>query len=955
MFMLFLLCCAMLPAVPATVPMTVIVQDQNGQAIPKAKVSAFYTIGHGAKAYRSWFNGTTDPLGIATVKRPADLSELKVSVTVDGYATVYRKWDVQLPNDLRAIPMLQQFQLPRLTTIGGRVVDAKGRGVANVLIELMAQPENKTETLGQGVEVAPVYLNKMMRTALSTNAQGYWVCDLIPDVPIEVSLKLSHHDFIPDREFIDNRLREPGITNEQLRAGKAILKMKRGATLSGTITDPKGQPIPKAFIVFNDKYEVYRVTSHTSADAQGNYELKQLMPGRRPITVIAKGFAPEQKFIDVKAGQQKLDFKLQPGKSLKLKFVDQAAKPVAVKLKVISWRDGQSLRSPSRADNGIPNQADDNGFYEWNGAPADALRFQAEAKEYQQTEFTIIADGTLQTIVIRRTPIVTGTVIDATTGKPIEKFKVLEVSEYSSSYTGVDRYGFSDKEINYLKDGKFTIKLSDGVRDHSIMIEAPGYRTALSPPHLVANGITEVTFPMIAGPPVAGRILSLDGKPCSNIKIGLGTRVDNLTFKLDILSFTVKTDAQGRFHFPAQSEPFMLFAETQQGFIHRRFEPDAKVGDLVVEPGITITGTLRHNGKPLRNHSVSADSSSFDEEKTEPFVMLHDSTDTDAEGEFELHLPALDYARLNYDLPQADGSNRAGRGSIPFLTHPGGRYHFDIGKTGANLVGKLDVAQSRFKNLDFQRSRVMLVSRQPEVPYPPEWADDDYDLADDGQDALTYNRRLALHRGINLQPSETGSFSMPLVPAGDYWLTVELNHTEVNARSIVPVATSVVPITVSTKQANDKETVKLPKLMVKVPPALPLGQPLPELKLKDANGKTINLSRYRGQALLLHAWHSDTAKNPLDFAQLRQLRKQVPDAELAIIGLNFDWQPSDALKVIADESLNWPQALNGYDNDLILARMLRIGTVPYYFLLDREGKLIYNGSDIATVRAKLLK
>ena len=787
---------------PPSVPMKLTVVDRNNQPIAGASIRVTTDSGEGNNFKRNSVVVQTNIDGFVIVDRLQTLTEISVTVGKQDFATVYRSWKPDRLKRGNDIPNRFTLKLPRAISIGGRIVNAKGDGIAGATVEALLDSKMQGDPLGDGVHVSSIIGWKAGAT--QTNQAGYWFYDTVPDVPADYRLKISHPDYISDETSWGMALKQ-GITTEQLRSGKNSVVMKQGAKVTGTIRRPDSTLATQALIVFDDSPHGPPSTWSVGIDKQGQYELPTLPLGRQPITVIAQGFSPDKQFVDLKVGPRKVDFKLKPGKSLKLKFVDQDGNPVHTYLSIRSWRSGEALLPPGRSITGIPKQSDDKGVYEWSWAPEETIRFRAEANDHQMTDFSVVADGTLQTILIRRIPLIRGTVLDTTTGKPIEKFKVIRISEFGPGNPSVDRRGEYGNVIKYLNDGQFTIQLHRSDVDHSIMIEAPGYRTTLSPPHLVAENISEVTFPMVPAPPVTGRILNLDGKPAANVKIGLGTTVQDVTSRLEDDDLTVKTDAQGRFQFPAQSEPFMLFAETKQGFIEQRFEPDAKVGDLIVERGITVAGTLQHNGEPLRNNYVNVSPIHVEGENVKPNVEFRYSIATDAEGAFEFHIPSFDYAELRYGLPNETNGLRFGMASIPFSTMPGGVYRFDIGKKGAHLVGQLELAKSQLKNLDFKSSTLMLISRQPEMPYPPEWNRDTTDIAENGQATLTSNRLHRLHRTIELQPLANGKFRIPSIPAGTYWLTVRLNQADI---------TTIVPVTISAEQANKQAKVKLPKIVV---------------------------------------------------------------------------------------------------------------------------------------------
>ena len=76
---------------------------------------------------------------------------------------------------------------------------------------------------------------------------------------------------------------------------------------------------------------------------------------------------PAIRKVEIKQGMTPFDFRLEPGKELKIRFVDTAGKPIpGVYVMIDKWRGGESLynhRHPNVLNTQIPNQADENGLY----------------------------------------------------------------------------------------------------------------------------------------------------------------------------------------------------------------------------------------------------------------------------------------------------------------------------------------------------------------------------------------------------------------------------------------------------------------------------------------------------------------------------------------------------------------------------------------------------------------
>ena len=121
-----------------------------------------------------------------------------------------------------------------------------------------------------------------------------------------------------------------------------------------------------------------------------------------------------------------------------------------------------------------------------------------------------------------------------------------------------------------------------------------------------------------------------------------------------------------------------------------------------------------------------------------------------------------------------------------------------------------------------------------------------------------------------------------------------------------------------------------------------VGQIAPDLELQTPAGKTLRISDFRGQYLLLDFWASWCGpcreENPNLVAQYAKYK----DLGFEILGISLDGatQKDKWVKAIADDGLSWPQVsdLKGWDSHA--AKRYGINSIPASFLLDPNGKII---------------
>jgi hypothetical protein len=184
------------------------------------------------------------------------------------------------------------------------------------------------------------------------------------------------------------------VTLASLREQKGAIVMYRGIALMGTITNLDEKPVAGAVVAWGD--DPYGQTSsvlfrlEVRTDEKGVYKLPPLPPLTMTVTVMAEGFSPDLRKVTVSREDPKADFKLKPGKKLRIKFVDGAGKPIPqVYVGIESWRGYKSLYNqvhPNVLDTKIPSQADKNGVYEWTWAPGDSVFYNFGKEGYEQIE-----------------------------------------------------------------------------------------------------------------------------------------------------------------------------------------------------------------------------------------------------------------------------------------------------------------------------------------------------------------------------------------------------------------------------------------------------------------------------------------------------------------------------------------------------------------------------------------
>lgn len=110
---------------------------------------------------------------------------------------------------------------------------------------------------------------------------------------------------------------------------------------------------------------------------------------------------------------------------------------------------------------------------------------------------------------------------------------------------------------------------------------------------------------------------------------------------------------------------------------------------------------------------------------------------------------------------------------------------------------------------------------------------------------------------------------------------------------------------------------------------------LPELNLKDINGRRIRLSQYRGKVVLLNFWATWCPPCRAEIPDLVRLQRDYRSHGLRVIGVTYPPQKLSEVRQFAQKSrINYPVALGTKETKL---RFTSSETMPMTFVIGRDG------------------
>jgi hypothetical protein len=218
----------------------------------------------------------TDDRGQVRFELPEGMCIIRFWARAKGYVPLFAGWE-EKDDPERSLPGEYTFRLKPGTVIGGIIRSQDGRPIqgAKVEVELTRGGER------DGRSGPDTWLAEGSGTPI-TDAEGRWTLGNVPPGDdVQVKLKFSHPDYISD---LNGTLQEEqGVGMAALRARTATITMRGGLRVTGTVTDPRGQPVAGAVVVRGDQPYWEPGSQEVRTDDKGVYRMPPLPPrdGRR--------------------------------------------------------------------------------------------------------------------------------------------------------------------------------------------------------------------------------------------------------------------------------------------------------------------------------------------------------------------------------------------------------------------------------------------------------------------------------------------------------------------------------------------------------------------------------------------------------------------------------------------------------------------------------------------------
>ena len=623
--------------------------------------------------------------------------------------------------------------LPTPKPIGGRIVDHEGEGIKGATVFVIAP--------SHGQRVSP----RIWDFPCKTDAEGKWTCPITPPNVSRIALRLEHPDYISDQTY-GQTAGNPSVID--LQSQTEVLVMRKGASVSGSVTGPDGKPVFKA-AVYQGSDRHGSNYPETETDEDGKFTFANCPDGPMVLTIVAKDLAPELVEIHVRKDfPEPVDVELKRGKTLTIKVVDPDGKPIPEAwIPIDGWRTHRSL-----ADAELPSRTDKNGVFVWKNAPEDEVKCAILVKDYldhRKEKFTAREEPYIIKKV--RPLVISGTVVDAESGKPLEEFKMTPVGHFTSAGTPNRRHTVDGR------NGKYEFKFTYPKPGHSVLIEAVGYKSQESTVFKPHDGNVTFDFKLEKGLGISATVVSADGNPVPGAVVtlndgkrrSLNIRGDRVQSLQDFASAT--TSADGSFSLAPLKEKWSLVVCHDLGFAQVDDESFQPGQTLTLSPWASIAGKdLKSIGskKPVLLNLVGLKTSGYS-------VYYQTTVKPDGSFEFGKVPPGIVY-KLDLSVPISERSSR----TIPIgrvSAVAGERQQILLGRHGRDVFGKLDFEGRRLQAYGYAKMKL------PRLSYP-----EGYDGWDEARQQEWRTQWNATEEGMRYQSDRIFEHAVLIEPNNDF-------------------------------------------------------------------------------------------------------------------------------------------------------------------------------------------
>jgi hypothetical protein len=871
---------------------------------------------------KSW-EDKTDSQGRCRIRLPDfQIRTLRVYPQKEGFVSLRVFWqgDPTPPE----IPKTFTVAMEPGTTIGGIVQNEQGEPIEAVTVSVYYHKDDPEAAENARVNIA---LDKV-----KTDKAGRWQFDRMPAQidKNELRIFLQHPDYLSDNlvpGFIPMPLaQQPTITD--LQDLSSVMVMKMGAPVTGRVIDKQGNPIAGARIYEGDTYWYRSKEPFAKTDSQGNFRSNptNTKPGRTTLTVQASGYAPDLKVVTIKPGLALLEFRLGPGRVIQGKVVDQAGKPIAgAFINARTWREQRHRLN-------LQAKTDADGSFKITDAPNDEVSFDIDKQGYMMRENYPMEPGKGEyTITLRPLLKVHGKVLDAKTGKPIDKFTVTNGFDHEDGRAPQ----WDTFTVRTFTGGQYEFEYMQEIFTYRLRIDAEGYQSAMSDcirPSEISESQVVLDFKLDKAAAVEGVVLSPDGTPLSKAEVVIAThwvRIQNgqVDSRSSEYNRILRTGSAGKFRFDPPVEPYLIIVLHEQGYAEVTPPEFAASPRITVSAWGRVEGTLRIGAKPGVHQSIAL-LPEYRSEAEHPRITFEYETQTDENGRFVFARALPGEGAVSRSIPM-NGGRRFGH-TVAVQIKAGQTTRVQIGGTGRPVIGKVVIPDAIKGKFDWQYTDCSLSINSAENPYK------------------------LLHPTFE----EDGSFRVEDVPVGDYCLYIhayepapdsQVGRAERIGFLSYPFRVGQMPDGRS-DEPLDLGVLEMEPVGLSVPASLLTGKALPTF---DDLGVDFTAEQVKSKPILICFWDMNQRPSRNCIRRLAEQAEQLKQKGITVVAVHISKVDESKLdEWVKNTNITFPVGRVRSDEEKIRFKW-GVRSLPWLILTDPKHVVTAEGFAVSEMGEKL--
>ena len=933
---------------------TILVVDSNGEPISNANI--YMSASQEGPQVSNKYNIATNADGFVTQKIQKSTTRVRVWCRAKGFAPLFANWEPAYFSSGKILPKEFTFIMYPAETIGGRIVDSDGEPIKGAKLQV-SYGSGGTPPLGdrQKYNIWLAYGS----AAVVTDDDGRWVLENIPPGDdVEVSLMVNHPDFASDETSGDLQ-RQQSISMKDLADLNANIVMKKGARIFGRLTSADSKdPISDAVIVWGDDPYNQRGSQETRANKNGEYRFPTMKSAKKRVTVLAPGFHPASKIVNVRPEMPATDFELKPGKKLQIQFKDPDGNPIPrVYVTVLKWRDSEAMynhRHPNVLETKIPRFSNSDGLYTWDWAPSDPVTFSFGSNKFaSKRDVELAAADEPHEIELTPSLYVSGTVTDEQ-GESLKSFSVIPMTVMKSGAHERRDRGFVST------DGFFEITSQREDAGLQVKIEAFGYETHLTKVYRTGDEFEPLDIVLKAVEPLEYEVFDVDGKPAAGANVFIAVKDERLMLDfnnnelhLNIEGKKLSTDPDGKFQLGPPTKPRTLIAYSNDGYGEVADLPDKPAAQIQLKKWFEVHGDISVDGE-FDDARVTAFPARFIHGSSYHIQQRHDGRSRQG-GQFRMKsLPPMP-VRLSFNRDRKTDP-RQRRYSIA-VEPKTDSLELELAH---KVSGQIELNGGDEKTVNLLKSRIVLQSVSPTVELPAELQKlikknrldpKDSDQVNQFFTSIKNEHAKGTYRTCfdrySIQLDKQGKFDLRVMRPGKYEMTVELNP-DTERHPFMPLGEF--KKTLEIKSSG----VDLGQFNVPTFPGLKPGAIVENLMFENRKtGLPTWLESLRERYVLIDFWKPWDETSKSDSKKLKELAKDLLKDEVTVLSLHtYNRTEGERLPKQMPKSLTWIDGKVEINNLRAYRKTVAALTPQYYLLIDPEGKYVAGG-DIEAIEKAL--